>query len=202
MPELDGFSAKARNRRVPREGGYINQPNDAPARKGPYDKSRCPAGWDADLWHLALLFEQYARADGIELRASRPIIYAEIAEMVTQYNMRRQDFRQEVHGCERRMLGADVAARCWYHWPPDRPADQVAGQITWVQKVEIIMAELWSCVQDEHALDRFRQRFPEYGRAAAKHWRSLSMIRQIDERPKQPRPVMRRAKMQADSEEG
>jgi hypothetical protein len=162
----------------------------------------CPQDWDADIWHLTLRFQQYARADGIELRPGRHMIYAEIEALVSRYTMRGRMYPQEVYGCERRHLGADMAARCWYHWPPDKPAEQVAGEIDWVQKVEIIMAEFWSRIWDDNAADGFRQHFAEYGRDAVRHWRSLRMVKAIDERPKQPRQIMRRAKMAADSEEG
>ena len=89
--------------------------------KGPPSRDKCPAGWDADIWHLVLLFEQYARADDIELTAGRPVIYMEINDLVSRYGMRPQVFRQEVYGCERRKLGTDMAAHCWYHWPPGKP---------------------------------------------------------------------------------
>lgn len=170
----------------------------APGRKGPPDKDRCPPGWDANLWHLTLRFEQYARADGIELRAGRPVIYAELASLVTN-GMRekaaRGGYRQEVDGCTRRELAADMAARCWYHYPPGDPAKQVTTDLTWVQVAEVIMAEFWSRIQDEHALDRFRQHFREYGKAAVDHWRSLRVIRSIDDHAAvAPRPPIVRRK--------
>jgi len=177
----------------------------------PPDVDGCPAGWDASLWYLTLLFEKYARADGITLRAGRPVIYAEIDALVTQWNMREKaakgQYKQEVTGCERRKLGHDMADRCWYHYPPGRSSRQEQHRVlAWPEVVEIIMAELWSRIMDEHALGYLRQFFAEYGLAMAKHWRSLRIAREIDEQPKVERPVMRRRNpsdtMTADSKEG
>lgn len=174
------------------------------------DRNRCPNGWDQQVWHLTLLFEQYADADGIRLRAGRPVIYAEVSDLVKRWNMREKsgngNYAQEVHGCARRELGDDVAARCWYHWPPKDPSRQARRVITWVEMTEVIMAELWSRVMDEYALDHFRQHFAEYGMECTRHWKSLQIIREIDARPKIGRPVMRRVvrggTMAADSKEG
>lgn len=172
-----------------------------PARK-PIDRNRCPAGWDENIWHLALLFEQSARADGIELRVGRPVIYAEINELVSRWHMRDKSFVQYADACTRRNLPDDQAAKCWYH----TRTDVRHRAITWVEMVEVIMAEFWSRIWDEHALDYFRQYFAEFGRAAVKHWASLSAIEAINARPKQPRAVMQRkmtgATMQGVSKEG
>ncbi len=202
----DGFSKRNQGRGRPQRPGYVNQPAKPSGPKPPPSKDRRPAGWDKDIWHLTLLFEQYARADGIELKAGRPVIYMEIDDLVSRYKMRPEAFRQEVYGCGRRKLPADMAARCWYHWPPDKPAEQVARELDWVQKAEIIMAEFWSRIQNDMALDHLRQFWAEYGSACLEHWRSLRIIKSIDEQPRKPREIMRRRKpgdtMQADSKEG
>ena len=171
---------------VPSSG---NQEAPRPAPRGPVDKNRCPAGWDAQLWHLTLLFGQYARADGIELRAGRHFVYAEINDLVTHHGLRGKTYPHEVRGCARRELDHRLAARCWFHWPPGDPGSQRPGDINWVQMVEVIMAEFWSRVQDEYALDMFRQHFQEYGKAAMKHWHTLAVIR--DAAPT-PRRIVRR----------
>jgi hypothetical protein len=87
-----------------------------------------------------------------------------------------------------------VAAHCWLHWPPGNPADQEQQRVlTWVEVVEIIMAEFWSRIWDEHALDLFRQHFAEYGLATANHWKSLRIMREIASQPRDHvRPVVRR----------
>jgi hypothetical protein len=171
----------------------------------------CPPDWDADVWNLVLLFEEYARADDIRLRAGRPVIYAEIDGLVTQWNMREKSrsglYKQEVSGCTRRELSTGLAAHCWYHWPPGKTSRQEQLRVlTWVQVVEILMAELWSRVMDENALEHFRRYFAEYGLAMANHWKSLRIIREIASQPKQDRPVMRRrvpsGTMAVDSKEG
>jgi hypothetical protein len=157
------------------------------------DRNRCPAGWDAELWHLTLLFEQYAHEDGIELRAGRPVIYAELAELVKRWHVKEKTYHQEITGCPRRELALDRADHCWYHWPPKAVEQQVARDLTWVEVVEIIMAEFWSRVQDEYALDQFRRDFRTYGLAMVKHWHSLRVKRSVAEsRVSVPRPVMRR----------
>ena len=207
MPDLGGFSERGQNRRAAPSQGLQSRAAEQTTSvqrqpKGPPSRDRCPAGWDADIWHLVLLFEQYARADEIELTAGRPVIYMEINDLVSRYGMRPQVFRQEVHGCERRKLGTDMAAHCWYHWPPGKPAEQEARELTWVQKAEIILAEFWSRIQNEHAADHLRQYFAEYGQACLAHWRSLRIAKAIDEQPREPRQIMRRVTMPADSEEG
>jgi hypothetical protein len=197
MSDLSSFRRQPADRPVRSSHRLEDFRDTRPAApKGPPDRNRCPAGWDADLWHLTLLFEQYARADRIELRAGRPVIYAELQDLASRYRLPQQakenHFRQEVAGCVRRHHAADRADRCWLHWPPNDPGQQRARYLTWVQMAEVIMAEFWSRVQDEFALDQFRQHFSEYGNDAWRHWRSLLMIRQISEQPKVRRPVMRR----------
>ena len=177
----------------------------------PPDPDACPKNWDDTLWGLVLLFERYARADNIELRTNRSRIYTTIDELVTQWNMREKsdngNYAQEVRGCARRELGEDMAERCWYHWPPHDPAGQTKRVLTWVEMVEVIMAELWSRVMNEHALEHFREHFAEYGMACTRHWRSLRIIGEIADQPRDHvRPVMRRripsGTMAADSKEG
>jgi hypothetical protein len=178
----------------------------------PPDPDTCPDKWDKDIWSLVLLFEKYARADEIELRAGRTRIYTEIDALVTHWDMRKKSgsglYVQEVSGCARRELGTDMAAHCWYHWPPGKPADQKQLKVlTWVEVVEIIMAELWSRVMDEHALEHFRQHFAEYGLAMANHWKSLRIKREIASQPRDHvRPIVRRrvpsGTIAVDSKEG
>ena len=163
-------------------------------RRGPRDRDECPAGWDAGVWHLARLFRDGAQSAGIELVKGLPVIYGEIDDLVTRYGIRKQTFHHEVHGCQRRELPYFLAARCWYHYPPMATSGHVESVITWVQMVEIIIAEFWSRIQNEHALDHFRQYFAEYGQAAVKHWNSLRVLRDIAETPKvEPAPRRRRA---------
>lgn len=215
MGDLSGFG-KDKNR--DRRQGSFPAPRPAapsvpaqPQARGPRDRNQCPAGWDAEVWHLTLLFEDYARADGIELRAGRPVIYSEISDLVTRWHMReksgRRLYAQEVTGCARRELADDRADRCWYHWPPKAPAQQTQRPITWVEVVEIIMAELWSRVMDVNALDHFRAHFAEYGLAMAHHWKSLRIKREIASQPKDHvRPIVRRrvpsGTIAGDSKEG
>ena len=155
---------------------------------------KCPDNWDADTWKLTLLFEQRAQEAKIELAASRNFIYAEIDDLVTRHGIRKQIFHHEVHGCTRREMPYFLAARCWYHYPPFDLTGHEACEVNWVQMVEIIIAEFWSRIQNEHALDHFRQYFAEYGQAAVKHWNSLRVLRDIAETPKvEPAPRRRRA---------
>lgn len=179
----------------------------AQARKSPPDRDRCPAGYDADVWHLALRFRQYAQDDKIELVAGLPVVYAELDDIIGRYGMRQKGYDQEVYGCDRRNLPDDYARRCWYHFPPGAPGQQVTRAITWTEMTEIIMAEFWSRIQDEHAAARFREHFVEYGMAAIRHWKSLRISKAIDEQPKDhARAVLRRrigsGRMQSDSKEG
>jgi hypothetical protein len=163
-------------------------------------------GRDTDIWHLAELFRQYARADGIELTKGLPVIAAEINDLVAHYEMRGRDtigsYPHMATGCYRRRLPEGLAARCWYHYPPQDPDAQRDGNLTWVQMVEVVMAEFWSRQWDEHALDHFRQHFAEYARAAIQHWRNLHIIRSIEAQPSVRRPVMRRATMSDATKEG
>lgn len=172
------------------------------------DLDACPAGWDEDIWRLALLFERAARRDEIRLKAGRPVIYAGLADVVDRYKVRGQVYLQEVYGCHRREMPDDLAARCWYHWPPKRSrlAEQTARELTWVEFMEVVMAEFWSRIWDEYALDYFGQYFAEYANGAWKHWKSLRILKAIADQPKPPRQVMRRrangATMAAASKEG
>lgn len=136
MSDLNSFrrDAPPKQRTTGRITDWKNAPRGTP--KPPPDKDRCPAGWDSDTWHLVLLFEQYARADRIDLAAGRPVIYAELNDLVSRFALREHakagKFHQEIHGCTRRELGEDLAARCWYHWPPhlDRVGEQEARDLT------------------------------------------------------------------------
>lgn len=172
----------------------------------PVDPDAPPPGRDRDTWQLALLFRQRAQVDKIELVKSLPVIYEEIDDLVTRYGIRGQTYRHEVHGCTRRDLPYYLAARCWYHYPPFQIGGHEECVINWVQMVEIIIAEFWSRIQNEHALDYFRQSFAEYGQAALKHWANLRVGKDIDSRPHvRPAPMRRRASaatMSSVSEEG
>lgn len=199
---IDGMAERQAERaRRPRNqarrsaGGYQNQPGTQPARKGPPDKRQCPADWDTAIWGLALLFDDRALEAGITLRAGRHLVYAEIDELVTRCGIRNQTFRHEVHGCQRRELPYYLAARCWYHYPPMSLTGHDARDITWWQMVEIIIAEFWSRIQNEYALDQFRQSFREYGEAAVKHWNSLRVLQDVQRQ-------MSGATMQDASKEG
>lgn len=197
MSDLGGFSERNRDRRMPRQPGYANQPTAPRQPKGPPGKDRCPAGWDEDIWSLALLFRQYARADGIELQQGPPVIYMEIDDLVTRYTMRGRTYPQEVYGCKARFFPTDLASHCWLHYPVSPPEDQKPGDLVWHQKVEVIMAEFWSRVWDARALDHFRQHFAEYGLMAVRHWENLRAVRAVDDRRRHER-----AMMTADSKEG
>jgi hypothetical protein len=194
MGDLDGFSkrSKAQTRSAPPSQPPVQSaPGRVPAQpaaKQPFDRDRCPLGYDTDVWHLALLFEQYAHADQIELTTGRPVIYAEIFRLVERYRLRKQTFVQYAEACTRRKLPKSLAEHCWLH----TRTEVRHRAITWVEMVEVIMEEFWSCIQDAHALDWFRQKFPEYGTMAVKHWASLSAIETINARPVQERAVMRR----------
>lgn len=167
----------------------------------------CPPGWDEDVWALSLRFRAYARHDGIELAAGLPVIYAEIEALVTRWQMRERaashEYVQEVDGCTRRHLPADMADRCWYHWPPHQVHAQVARELTWQQMIAIIMAEFWSRIQDPYALSRLSQYFAEYGGEAVRHWRGLRAQRDIASQPRPERRIIRpRGSMQDVSKEG
>lgn len=194
MPDLGNFSDRNRDRGRPQRPGHVNQrpASPVPARREPPSRDRCPAGWDEGTWHLTLLFEQYARADDIRLRAGRPVIYADLDAMVRDTGSRRRLFAHETEPCTRRLLPADRADRCWYHWPPHEPLKQVKRDLSWTEAVEVIMAEFWSRVWDEHALDYLRRYFPEYGHGMIRHWSSLWTLQRIAERPVVRPPVMRR----------
>lgn len=206
MP-LDGFSRKERGKPRADFQPYVNQPAQATETRRPRrDEAQAPAGYDQDCWHLALLFRAGAQRDRIELAAKLPVICLEIDDLVTRYGIRGQTFRHETHGCTRREMPYYLAARCWYHYPPMALSGHQACVITWVQMVEIVIAEFWSRIQNEHALDYFRQSFAEYGQAAVKHWANLRVVKEIDSRPHVPREPMRRRQpagtMQDVSKEG
>lgn len=186
------------NRRPARQGGYQNQVTERqeqPERRIP-DKDRCPKGWDQDIWSLTLAFQQYALADRITLAAGRPIIYAELADLVASRDMRARAkagrYRQAVRICGKRKLDPTLADHCWLHHPPSG-GDKWDEYLTWYQMVEVIMAEFWSRIWDEYALDHFRRHFREYGQLAMDHWSNLRVAQRAEER---------RAMMAADSKEG
>lgn len=149
-------------------------------------------GRDTEVWHLAELFRQRAQASGIELAKGLPVICTEISDLVTRYGIRGKSFRQMATGCKKRTAHSRLAEHCWLHWPPLEPARQHDRELTWVQVVEVIIAEFWSRQWDAHALDHFRQHFQEYGQLALNHWRSLRIAQDIASQPPRPRAVMRR----------
>lgn len=206
MP-LDGFSRKERGQARPGSRPYVNQPAQATETRRPRrDEAQAPAGYDQDCWHLALLFRAGAQRDRIELAAKLPVICLEIDDLVTRYGIRGQTFRHVAEGCQHRETPYYLAIRCWYHYPPMALSGHESGVITWVQMVEIIIAEFWSRIQNEHALDYFRQSFGEYGQAAVRHWANLRVVNEIAARPHVRRGPMRRRQpagtMQAASKEG
>lgn len=185
------------NRRTGWQGATQNQVAPSQPRKGPRDRDDCPAGWDADLWSLTLRFEQDARADRIDLKAGRPVIYSELADLVARHEMRTRTYPQAVKGCTRRLLDDSLAEKCWLHYNPQHPGSQWERDLGWVEMVEVIMAEFWSRVWDEYALDGFRHHFREYGQLAVGHWISLRVAQRSAERREHER-----ATMSDDSKEG
>ena len=206
MPDLGGFSERGQNRGQPQprgcRTGRPSRPLVQRQPKGPPSRDRCPAGWDADIWHLVLRFEQYARADKIELTAGRPVIYMEITDLVSRYGMRAQDVppggaRLRAPAARHRHGGAllvPLAAREARR--PGGRADHLGPE-----------------GRDHHG----RAVVPHHGRVrrgplpsvlrrvrpgSGKHWRSLRIVKSIDEQPKEPRRIMRRVTMPADSKEG
>lgn len=172
MPSKDRNSAFSKYQPKGQAQSGTARPSAPKPRREP---DACPDGYDPDVWHLALLFRQCAQADKIELPKGLPVIHAELADVVDRYKVRGQKYLQEVYGCHRREMPDDMAARCWYHWPPERArlAEQEARELTWVQFMEVVMAEFWSRIWDEHALDGFRQYFAEYANGAWQHWKHL-----------------------------
>jgi hypothetical protein len=195
MADLKGFSKTAQA--VKETQAEARASGQRAKRREP---GEAPSGYDQDIWTLAIRFQRYALTEkpSIILAADLPVIHDVLDELVTRWDMRKKSrsglYVQEVSGCARRELSKHLADRCWYHWPPRKPAAQEQLRVlTWVEVVEILMAELWSRVMDEYALDHFRQHFAEYGLAMANHWKSLRIIREINAQPKDhPRPIVRR----------
>jgi len=193
MSDLSGFRRDAAPVRYGRTPAPAASRPAAPRQ--PFDRDRCPAGYDPDVWHLALRFEQSAKADGIELRAGRPVIYAEIDALVTHHGLRGKTYRHRADRCRKRFLSELLADHCWLHLPELERASRAEADITWAQMVEVIMREFWSRIWDEHALDHFRQHFQEYGQMALDHWRSLGIMQDIASQP--PAPRVRRRRQEA-----
>lgn len=177
-------------------------PKAVETRKPRREKGEAPKGYRQDIWSLAILFTERAYADGITLAHDLPVIYHQLKDLIEAHGIERQQFRHEIDGCARRTLHSKLAAHCWLHYPPLRPADQKTGTIGWVEMMEVIILEFWSHVEDEYALDYFRQRFVEIGQQAVSHWASLRQVRAIRENPKPVQPRMRRATMPDVSKEG
>lgn len=175
MAELKGFSKDAKSiKAVQAEARASGQ------RAKRREPGEAPVGYEQDLWTLAIEFKKYAWKDKIELASDLPVIHDGLADLVSRHGIRKQTYRHEVRGCTKRLLPPVLAARCWYHWPPDDPGRQESGTLTWYQMVEVIMAEFWSRVQNEHALEHFRQFFAEYGQAALNHWNNLRVLKDTD----------------------
>lgn len=199
MSKMEGYSTYERKASGIPSGPPAAKPraqSDRPVRKGPRDRDDCPPGWDATLWSLTLWFEQCARADDITLAAGRPVIYSELADLVERHDMRAKadgkHYRQAVRGCARRNLSPSLAEKCWLHHPPTG-GDKWNEYLGWSEMVEVVMAEFWSRIWDQYALDHFRRHFVEYGRMAMDHWSNLRVAQRAEER---------RAIMTADSKEG
>lgn len=191
-----GGEVKPSNRRGPRQGQWNQAPAPSqPTRRGPRDRDACPEGWDKDIWSLTLLFQQYATADGITLAAGRPVIYSELADLVESRDMRAKAaakrYRQAVRICQKRKLDPSLAEYCWLHHPPH--GGDWNEYLSWYQMFEVVLAEFWSRVWDQYALDHFRRHFQEYGQLAMTHWSNLRVAQRAEER---------RAMMAADSKEG
>lgn len=201
---LGGLQGLGRNDAPARQDDH--RPSQSqPARTG--DRQPVPGKGprrDASVWHLAMRFQQYARADGIVLQAHLPILATAIGTLVDDYGLRDATVHQVATGCTRRELHKGLADRCWYHYPPDDPDGQSDGLVSWDQLVEVIMAEFWSRVWDEYALDHFREHFREYGLAALNHWASLARANSAIARAEQADrpPVMQRATMTDATKEG
>jgi hypothetical protein len=169
------------------------------------DRDDCPDGYDQSCWSLALLFRERARVDGIELAHGLPVLHDEIKDLVERHGIRGKSFQHEYEGCERRTLHTKLAAHCWLHYPPLERNEQKTGSITWVEMIEVIILEFWSCYRDQYALDSFRHEFQKTGQQALSHWHSLRQLRAIRANPRPSRPVQHRhdgATMQDASKEG
>lgn len=61
-------------------------PGHRPRRK--VDLDAVPEGYDANVWEVALFFEELAEERGFQLAAGRPVLYAKLEDRVTKSGLR------------------------------------------------------------------------------------------------------------------
>lgn len=133
------------------------------AARGAPDPRKCPAGWDTDLWHLTLVFEDRSHEDGIELAVHRPMIYSRLKEVVDDTGIRETNHVRD----EKLRLMFEYVQYLKKH---DRGISfEVPGHWftnagpAWRQLIELMMVEFWSRYQNEYAMDVFCSRNGDYG---------------------------------------
>lgn len=128
------------------------------AAKQPPDTDKCPNGWDQDIWHLVLVFEQKAREDEIVLAHGRPLLYAKLKLALDKSRLAQED-------CPwtntRLQLQFEFIAWCWWqgerpHMMHEVPVYPLAGP-KWRKVVELMLIEFWNYYHDDYAMDVFAE---------------------------------------------
>lgn len=130
--------------------------NGRTAAKQPPDPDRCPSGWDENIWHLTLLFEQKAAEDEIQLAVRRPIIYSKLRKALETSGI--PDIPVP-YPDDKLQLAFEFLAWCNYtgerpHQLLEVPVYTLTGP-RWRKVVELYMIEFWTRYWDEYALDSF-----------------------------------------------
>lgn len=127
------------------------------ARDAP-DLNRCPSGWNQDIWHLVLVFEQKAQEDQIVLAHGRPLLYSKLKQALETSGL----MDMECPWTNTRLqLQFDFIKWCW--WMGERPHMMHEVQVwplagpKWRRVVELMLVEFWNYFTDEYAMDEFTE---------------------------------------------
>ena len=80
--------------RVPELGNHPGAESSGPRMARKIDRDAPPSGWDADVWDLALFWEQL-RDKYEHPGPGRPVIYSELESAVTRHGVREMKLRNE-----------------------------------------------------------------------------------------------------------
>ena len=157
------------------------KPDEAPApgtgSRGSWDRARVPDGYHPAYWHLALLFQDLAMADGISLRAGVPVVYAEMRRAFAWFGLEGGTRAYQERGDGTVELTFAQVYR-----------DGAGRPLTWQQAGEAIVQEFWTRQWDSGALECFCDPgvLTEVARAVFGRWHGQRITAELRSRAAHP----------------
>jgi hypothetical protein len=121
---------------------YSNpKPGYIPATtRTPYDPDSCPPQLDPKLWSLALLFEQLAIKDGIQLPQGRFLIHDYLFKRINDYRDKPPGYWRDSKGVVQTpdvCVGAAIR-EFWTYWRDEHALDLFCSPVTFDEMLQTV----------------------------------------------------------------